>query len=302
MQSLQLKFGMSPISWSNDDLPELGGATSLETCLRETRLAGYTGTETGGKFPQDAVQLSRVLQAHDLQLVSGWYSGQLLQGKLEDELERVKPQLALFAELNAPVLVYGETWGTVQNRRQLPLATKPVIPASEFPAYGERLSSLAQYCTSQGVPLAFHHHMGTGVETQQELALTMQYTDTSVGLLLDTGHLVFGGADLLEVIDQYGQRINHVHAKDVRADVLAGMERHRDSFLDCVLRGIFTVPGDGMIDYVAVMQALSRQGYEGWIIVEAEQDPAQADPFEYACMGYRALHQAAELAGYQVVA
>jgi inosose dehydratase len=302
MQQLQLKFGMSPISWSNDDLPELGGDTSLEICLRETRLAGYTGTETGGKFPQDASHLRQVLQAHDLQLVSGWYSGQLLQGSLKDELERVKPQLELFAQLGAAVLVYGETWHTVQNRRHSPLATKPVLPANKFSAYGERLTGLADYCASQEVPLAFHHHMGTGVETREELDLTMQHTDQSVGLLLDTGHLVFGGGDLLDVIEQYGQRINHFHAKDIRADVLAGVRREQDSFLDCVLRGIFTVPGDGMIDYGPVMQALAKQNYEGWIIVEAEQDPAQADPFKYACMGYQALQQAAVLAGYQIVA
>ena len=302
MEPLQLKLGMSPISWSNDDLPELGGDTSLETCLRETRLAGYTGTETGGKFPKDADQLHQVLQAHDLQLVSGWYSGQLLQGSLRDELERIKPQLEVFSQLGAAVLVYGETWHTVQNRRQSPLATKPILPASDFPAYGERLSALADYCASCGVPLAFHHHMGTGVETRQELDLTMQHTAHSVGLLLDTGHLVFGGGDLLEVIEQYGQRINHVHAKDIRADVLAGVRREQDSFLDCVLRGIFTVPGDGMINYNSIMQALARQNYEGWVIVEAEQDPVQANPFEYACMGYQALYQAAELAGYRIIA
>jgi len=298
---MQLKFGMSPISWTNDDLPQLGGDTSLETCLSETRQAGYSGTELGGKFPKDRASLGKVLAEHELQLVSGWYSGLLLNNDLKSELELVKPQLELYASLNAPVLVYGETYATVQNRQQEPLCNKPVLAEAEFPAYGERLTGLAEYCASQGVPLAFHHHMGTAVENEAELDLMMQNTGDAVGLLVDTGHMVFAGGDLLSVIDRYGHRINHVHAKDVRADVLQAVNREKDSFLDCVLTGVFTVPGDGMIDYDAVIQALADKSYEGWIIVEAEQDPAKADPYEYALMGYKALEKSALAAGYTIV-
>ena len=298
---MQLKFGMSPISWTNDDLPQLGGDTSLETCLRETRQAGYTGTELGGKFPKDKESLGKVLTEHDLKLVSGWYSGLLLNNDLKNELERVKPQLELYAALDAPVLVYGETWETVQNRQNQPLINKPVLPESDFAAYGERLTGLAEYCASQGVPLTFHHHMGTGVETEPELDLVMANTGDAVGLLIDTGHLLFAGGDILAVIERYGHRVNHVHAKDVRAEVLATIDREKESFLDCVLKGVFTVPGDGMIDYHAVMQALADKKYEGWVIVEAEQDPALADPYEYACIGYEALKQAALAANYRIV-
>ena len=298
---MQLKFGMSPISWTNDDLPQLGGDTSLETCLSETRQAGYSGTELGGKFPKDRESLGKVLAEHELQLVSGWYSGLLLNNDLKSELELVKPQLELYASLNAPVLVYGETYATVQNRQQEPLCNKPVLAEAEFPAYGERLTGLAEYCASQGVPLAFHHHMGTAVENEAELDLMMQNTGDAVGLLVDTGHMVFAGGDLLSVIDRYGHRINHVHAKDVRADVLQAVNREKDSFLDCVLTGVFTVPGDGMIDYDAVIQALADKSYEGWIIVEAEQDPAKADPYKYALMGYKALEKSALAAGYTIV-
>ncbi len=298
---MQLKLGMSPISWSNDDLPQLGGETTLETCLRETREAGYTGTELGGKFPKDKETLGKVLAQHDLKLVSGWYSGLLLNNTLENELERVKPQLELFAALEAPVLVYGETYLTVQNRQHEPLASKPVFADSEFTAYGERLTGLADYCASQGVQLTFHHHMGTGVETERELDLTMANTGESVGLLIDTGHLLFAGGDILAVIERHGHRVNHVHAKDVRSEVLEAVDREKDSFLDCVLRGVFTVPGDGMIDYHAVLQALADQEFQGWVIVEAEQDPAEADPYEYACIGYQALRKAALAAGYTIV-
>ena len=298
---MQLKLGMSPISWSNDDLPQLGGETTLETCLRETREAGYTGTELGGKFPKDKETLGKVLAEHDLKLVSGWFSGLLLNNTLENELERVKPQLELFAALEAPVLVYGETYQTVQNRQHEPLASKPVFAESEFTAYGERLTGLADYCASQGVQLTFHHHMGTGVETERELDLTMANTGESVGLLIDTGHLLFAGGDILAVIERHGHRVNHVHAKDIRSEVLDAVDREKDSFLDCVLRGVFTVPGDGMIDYHAVLQALADKEFQGWVIVEAEQDPAEADPYEYACIGYQALKKAALAAGYTIV-
>ena len=298
---MQLKLGMSPISWSNDDLPQLGGETSLETCLRETRQAGYTGTELGGKFPKDQAALEKVLSEHDLKLVSGWYAGLLLNNNLENELERVTPQLELYAALAAPVLVYGETYATVQNRRHEPLVNKPVLPDSEFAAYGERLTGLAEHCARQGVALTFHHHMGSGVETERELDLTMAHTGDALGLLIDTGHLLFAGGDILAVIERYGHRINHVHAKDIRAEVLKAVDREQDSFLDCVLRGVFTVPGDGIIDYNRVLQALADQQYQGWIIVEAEQDPAKADPYEYACIGYQALKQAALTAGYAIV-
>ena len=298
---MELKFGMSPISWTNDDLPELGGETSLETCLKETRQAGYTGTELGGKFPRNEENLRKVLAEHDLKLVSGWYSGELMNNSLDVELERVKPQLELYAALDAPVLVYGETWQTVQNRRNEPLANKPVMADSDFPAYGERLTGLAEYCASQGVPLTLHHHMGTAVETQHELDLVMENSSDAVGLLLDTGHLLFAGGDVQAVIERHGHRINHVHTKDIRKDIMQTVDRSRDSFLDCVLNGVFTVPGDGMIDYFSVMQALADKGYEGWVIVEAEQDPAEADPYEYACIGYHALEKAAVAAGYKIV-
>ena len=298
---MQIQLGMSPISWTNDDLPQLGGDTSLETCLIETRKAGYSGTELGGKFPRERNALGKVLAEHDLKLVSGWYSGELMNNSLPTEIERVKPQLELFAALDAPVLVYGETYNTVQNQQHKPLCSKPVMPESQFAAYGERLTGLAEFCADQGVPLTFHHHMGTGVETERELDLVMQHTGEAFGLLIDTGHLVFAGGDLMAVIERYGERVNHVHAKDIRADVLAGVDRAKDSFLDCVLKGVFTVPGDGMIDYHAVMQALADKSYEGWVIVEAEQDPALADPYQYACMGYRALEEAATAAGYSIV-
>lgn len=299
---MKLRLGMSPISWSNDDLPQLGGDTPLSVCLSETRQAGFTGTETGGKFPADPAALAAVLADHDLALVSGWYSGTLINNDLQAEIERITPQLALFAEVGAAVIVYGETFQTVQNRQERPLASRPRLADFDVADYGRKLTLLAEHCAGQGVPLTFHHHMGTAVETEPEIDQLMAHTGAAVGLLLDTGHLVFAGGDNGSVIKKHGARINHVHTKDIRPAVLAGIDKSSQSFLDCVLDGVFTVPGDGMIDYHAVMRQLADTGYEGWVIVEAEQDPAKANPLAYAKMGYAALAEALGAAGYDIIA
>ena len=298
--TMKLRLGMSPISWSNDDLPQLGGDTPLEVCLSETREAGFVGTETGGKFPKQADALAGVLADHDLALVSGWYSGTLINNDLESELDRISDQLALFRSVGASVIVYGETYKTVQNRQERPLSSRPKLDDFDVAAYGRRLTALAEHCAGEGVPLTFHHHMGTAVETEAELDAVMNATGEAVGLLLDTGHLVFAGGDNAAVIAKHGNRINHFHTKDIRADVLAGIDRNAESFLDCVLKGVFTVPGDGMIDYDDIMKRLFDVGYEGWVIIEAEQDPAKANPLEYAKMGYSKLHQALHDVGYSL--
>jgi len=297
---MKLRLGMSPISWSNDDLPQLGGETTLETCLIETRQAGFVGTETGGKFPKQAEELSAVLKAHDLALVSGWYSGTLIQNDLQSELAQIHDQLALFKACGASVIVYGETFETVQNRQERPLNSRPKLKDFDIPAYGRRLTALAEHCAEQGVPLTFHHHMGTAVETEEEIDQLMVHTGEAVNLLLDTGHLVFAGGDNASVISKYGKRINHVHTKDIRPDVLSQVNKDSQSFLDCVLEGVFTVPGDGHIDYDDVMRRLYDVGYEGWVIIEAEQDPVKANPLEYAKIGYRALYDALDKAGYSL--
>ena len=297
---MKIRLGMSPISWSNDDLPQLGGETSLETCLRETRQAGFVGTETGGKFPKEAGALADVLKAHDLALVSGWYSGTLIHNDLDAEIQQITPQLELFKEVGASVMVYGETYQTVQNRQEMPLSSRPKLADFDVAAYGERLTKLAEHCADNGVPLTFHHHMGTAVESESEIDALMAHTGEAVGLLLDTGHLVFAGGNIASVIDKYGPRITHVHTKDIRQDILATINKETQSFLDCVLEGVFTVPGDGMIDYDKVMGQLHQTGYEGWVIIEAEQDPAKANPLEYAIIGYKALESALGKTGYEI--
>ena len=299
----QVRLGVAPIAWSNDDLPELGGGTSLDTCLAEMAQAGYSGTETGGKFPGTVAELGPILERHGLALVSGWYSGELLDRSVEEEKRRARGQVELFRDLGAFAFVYGETARSIQGRRGTPLARRPSLTDREMADYGRRLDEFAAWVNETcGAPFAYHHHMGAVVQFEEEVERFLACTADETGLLFDTGHLRFAGGDPVAAISRWGGRIRHVHCKDVRADVLAGVDWERDSFLDAVLAGVFTVPGDGMIDFGAVARALMAAGYEGWLLVEAEQDPAKADPLEYSAKGREALAEAAAAAGYEVAA
>jgi inosose dehydratase len=296
-----IRFGVAPIAWTNNDLPQLGGETTLETCLRETRKAGFSGTETGVKFPMDATVLAPILHKHKLAAVSGWFSGELLKRTVKAEQARILAQMETFKALGAPVHIYAETTGTVQNKIDIGLSQRPRLADEEFRDYGRKLTQLAEWMADFGVPMTYHHHMGTVVETQREIDLLMANTGKAVGLLLDTGHLAFAGSDIAETTRKHGRRINHVHCKDLRGDVLKAARQKDQSFLAAILDGVFTVPGDGFIDYHAFARLLFDIGYEGWVVVEAEQDPAKAPPLEYSRMGHRHLTAAFEAAGYRIV-
>jgi inosose dehydratase len=295
-----IRFGVAPIAWSNSDLPQLGGETPLETCLRESRKAGFSGTETGVKFPMDAAVLGPILQKHRLSLVSGWFSGELLKRTVKAEQARILAQMETFKTLGAPVLVYAETTGTVQNKIDTPLSRRPRLADEEFKELGRKLTQLAEWMADFGMPMTYHPHMGTVVETQREIDLLMANTGAAVGLLLDTGHLTFAGGSVAETTRKHGRRINHVHCKDLRADVVKAARQKDQSFLAAILDGVFTVPGDGFIDYHAFARLLFEIDYEGWVVVEAEQDPAKAPPLEYSRMGHRHLTSAFEAAGYRI--
>jgi inosose dehydratase len=298
---MKIRFGVAPIAWTNSDLPQLGGSTTLETCLAESKEAGFSGTETGVKFPMEPDRLRAVLQRYGLQLVSGWFSGELLAHSVDEEKASIESQLATFQALAAPVLVYAETTGSVQSKTDVPVTRRPRISEDEFRAYGRKLTALAEHLEDRGVAMAYHHHMGTIVESQREIDLLMRNTGPAVGLLLDTGHLTYAGADVLDVTRAHGSRINHVHCKDVRLDVLKRVRQKNASFLEAVLQGVYTVPGDGCVDFFAFARLLADLGYEGWAVVEAEQDPAKAPPLEYSRMGREHLAAAFGAAGYEVV-
>lgn len=293
----RVRLGVSPIGWSNDDLPELGGDIPLETCLAEAKEAGFDGIELGSKFPRDASQLRPVLAAHRLSLVSGWYSGHLLEHSVAEELAAIDSHCGLLAEMGCSVLVYAETSGGIAGDRSRPLSSRPRLRSDEWAGFGRKLTRLADALQRRGLRLAYHHHMGTVVESAAEVDLLMEASGEPVGLLLDTGHLVFAGADPAAVALRHARRIAHVHCKDVRPAVLAAARLRDLSFLDAVIDGVFTVPGDGSIDFAAVLRPLAGAGYRGWLIVEAEQDPAVAQPLAYARRGFLHLAAAAAQAG-----
>ena len=297
---MTVRLATNPIAWSNDDLPELGGDTPLETCLAEARTAGFAGIEKGNKFPADPAALRAVLDRHGLRFVSGWYGAELRRRDVAAEIEAMRPHLNLLRACGAEVMVLAETSGTVQGRRDVPVADRPVMRDDEWPPFLGRLGRLGDWMAGQGVRIAFHHHMGTVIETAAEIDRLLEGTPDSIGLLLDTGHLAFAGEDPAAVARRWAGRVNHVHAKDVRPGVLAQARSGRWSFLDAVVAGVYTVPGDGCVDFEAALRPLAAAGYDGWLVVEAEQDPARAHPLTYARAGCAHLRAAAAAAGFEV--
>jgi inosose dehydratase len=300
MAAGRIRLGIAPIGWSNDDLTDLGGDIPLEQCLREARAAGYAGIEKGGKFPMDPKLLGPLLEEHGLELVTGWFSGELRRGSVEREQRRIAHQLALYQALDVRLMVYADTSDTVQAGMDVPVAARPRMPEEEFKSYGDKLTELAEWLQAEGCPMTFHHHMGTVVETEREIDLLMARTGDAVGLLFDTGHLHFAGGDVLATARRHGRRINHVHCKDIRAEVLARLRAENWSFPKGVIEGVFTVPGDGAIDFGAFAKVLAEVGYSGWVVVEAEQDPNKANPLEMARIGHAALTEAFGQAGFTI--
>lgn len=297
---MKAKLGMSPIAWWNDDLTELSDDVSLEECLRQSRSAGFTGMEQGRRFPSTAAEMLPVLKKADVTLCGGWFSGTLVDDSVEANQKRIQPMVDLFKAVNAPCIVYGEIGRSIQGDRSKPLATKPKLSEKEMQAYGAKVSELGKWVEAQGMPIVYHHHMGAVVETEPELDMFM--ANSTISLLFDAGHMAFAGGDVLRCIDKHHRRIRHVHTKDVRMDVINKLDRTKESFLDAVIKGAFTVPGDGSLDFGAIVKKLASYGYEGWFVVEAEQDPRKAPPLKMAQIGHRELMRVMTAAGYEVVA
>jgi len=297
---MTVKLGINPITWTNDDDPALGGDTPLEVCLTETRQAGFAGTELGGKFPRDSKVLGPILATHDLELVSGWYDGRILDREVEEEFAAIRSHLTLLRDLGSKHVVYADTSRGRLGAIFEPISQRPRLMPDEWRGYGAKITKLAERMADFGVGLAFHHHMGTFVETDAEITALMHNTGSAVGLLYDTGHCAFSGGNPKVLLERHIARVVHVHCKDVRPEILAKARADDMSFMGAVLAGIFTVPGDGAIDYPTLLPILANHGYAGWMVVEAEQDPAKAHPLTYATMGYRNLSLLAKQAGFTV--
>ncbi|KVX76112.1 myo-inosose-2 dehydratase [Burkholderia ubonensis] len=289
MNPFEFRIGINPLSWMNDDLPSLGGETPLAVALTEGRDIGYEGFELGNKFPREPQALNALLGEYGLSLVSGWYSGRLAQRSVDDEIAAVDPHLDLLAQNGATVMVYGEVADTIQGA-PVPLYQRPRFTTdAQWDGYSERLDAFARYTLSRGVRVAYHHHMGAYVETPADVDRLMAATSDAVGLLFDAGHITFAGGNPAEVLKRHIARVCHVHCKDVRPAVIRLARNRNWSFLDAVINGAFTVPGDGAIDFATLIDLLKRHGYRGWLVVEAEQDPVVAPSYAYAQKGYRTL-------------
>lgn len=297
---MSVKIGISPISWQNDDLPDLTAAYTMEQALREAREIGYTGVERGRRMPADTEGLRSYLNANGLALCGGWCSGNLLVNDVKTEIEAVRQQVEQFAALKAPCIVYAECSNTVQGNIKVPVNDRPKFAAADVRAYGAKLSDLAKWMADQGVTLAYHHHMGSFIESEDDVNALMEGSTAEVKLLFDTGHLLFGGADVMRVLNTWAHRVHHVHFKDIRPAVVKDVRDNRRSFLDAVIAGAFTVPGDGCIDFQAVTDKLKAMDYHGWIVVEAEQDPAKAPPYDYSKMGYDHIVKICQASGLTI--
>ena len=297
---MKAKLGIAPIAWWNDDLEELSDDVSLEECLRQANLAGFTGMETGRRFPMDAQVLNPILAQYNMSICGGWFSGLLLDGSIEIEKERIAAQMDFFKESGAPCIVYGETSRTVQGLRNVPLNQKPKLSDDEMKTYARKMTEFAEWCTDTGMPISYHHHMAAVIETEKELDAFMNHSGEALPLLYDTGHMAFAGGDVLRVIDNHHKRISHVHTKDVRQKVLDKLDRNKESFLDSVIKGVFTVPGDGNLNFQSIVTRLEFYGYEGWFVVEAEQDPTISPPLQMAQLGHRELIKIMGASGYEV--
>lgn len=297
---MSVRIGINPIGWTNDDLPSLGGDTPLETCLSETRIAGFSGTEMGGKFPKTSKELGPLLKSFGLVLVSGWYDGRINERDVDAEWDAILPHLTLLRDLGCRHVVYADTSGRSEGDLFAPISRRPKLKDDEWAGYGKRLTALAERMADFGVRMAFHHHMGTIVETDAEVDRLMASTGPAVGLLYDCGHCVFSGGDPIAMLKRHVARVVHVHCKDVRKDLVEQARSTDNSFMQAVLDGVFTVPGDGFVDFPTLLSILHDAGYEGWLVSEAEQDPAKAHPLTYARLGFSNLARMALMAGFSI--
>ena len=297
---MSVKIGISPIAWQNDDLPDITKDYTMEQALRESREIGYTGVERGQRMPHDTEVLRQYLEANDIALCGGWCSGNSLVNDFAAECDATRQQVAQFIALDAPCIVYAECSNTVQGLQNVPVNNRPKLSRDDIMTYGKKISELAKWMADQGMPMAYHHHMGSIIESEDDVNWLMDGSSHEVNLCFDTGHLLFGGGNVMATLDRWGDRVHHVHYKDIRPHIVKDVRDNNLSFLDAVIAGAFTVPGDGCIDFQEVTHKLKAMDYSGWIVVEAEQDPAKAPPYEYSKLGYENIVAACNVAGLTI--
>lgn len=280
----KVKLGIAPIAWTNDDMPDLGKENTFEQCVSEMALAGYTGSEVGNKYPKDTEVLKKALALRGIQICNAWFSSFLTTKPYEETEKEFISQVKFLQAMGSKIIGVSEQGHSVQGQLDTPIfGCKYIMNDAEWELLCTGLNKLGKIAKEYGITLTFHHHMGTVVQDPDEVERMMANTDPEyVNLLFDTGHFTYCGANPLEMVKKYSSRIKHVHLKDVRHEIVEKVKAEKLSFLDGVRLGAFTVPGDGCIDFDPIFKVLLDTGYEGYMLVEAEQDPAKANPLEYA--------------------
>lgn len=290
-----IKLGIAPIAWTNDDMPELGAENTFEQCISEMALAGFAGSEVGNKYPRNTEVLKKALNLRGLKIASAWFSAFLTTEPFEKTKESFIKHRDFLYEMGAKVIVVSEQGHSIQgieNKRLF--RDKPYFTDEEWLKLSQGLNELGKLAQEKDMYIVYHHHMGTGVQTTEEIDRLLSMTDEKlVYLLYDTGHLYFSGEDALDILKRHLPRIKHIHLKDVRKSVAEKVKSAQLSFLKGVREGVFTVPGDGCINFIDIFKVLSGSNYEGWMIVEAEQDPAIANPLEYALFARKYIKETA---------
>ncbi len=295
---MKIKLGIAPIAWSNDDMPELGGDTPIEKCLEDAKISGFSGIELGGKFPRNPGITNFLLNKFNLKMPGGWY-GSLLRGRsAKEEWAALQDHLNLLKLVKADVFVFADISGSIQGDPNKRLSSRPKLEKDEWKNYCEKISELSNRLIDEGMPMSYHEHMGTIIQSEEDIDKFITLTNDNTFLLYDTGHLMFAQANYEKVLRNYISRINHVHCKDIRKNIFLKSIKDDLSFRDSFLEGVFTVPGDGCINYDPLVKILYESQYNKWLVIEAEQDPKKANPLEYAKIGYKYLIDILKKNGY----
>lgn len=292
----KIKLGIAPIGWTNDDMPDLGAENTFQQCVSEMALAGFTGCEVGNKYPKDTAVLKKALDLRGMQICNAWFSTFLTTKPYEETEKEFIKHVTFLKEMGAKVVGVSEQGHSIQGTELSIFDDKYVMNDDEWDMLTTGLNKLGKVAKDMGIALTFHHHMGTVVQTAAEIDRLMENTNPDLfSLLFDSGHLAYCGEDYMAVLKKYAKRIKHVHLKDIRPDVISKVKEEKLSFLQGVRLGTFTVPGDGAIDFAPIFDVLAETGYEGYVLVEAEQDPAIANPFEYALKARKYIAEKAGL-------
>ena len=292
----KVKLGIAPIAWTNDDMPDLGAENTFQQCVSEMALAGFTGCEVGNKYPKDPAELHKYLDIRGMQICNAWFSTFLTTKPYEETEKEFIKHITFLKAMGAKVVGVSEQGHSIQGTDLSIFDDKYVMNDEEWDKLCTGLNKLGNVAKDMGITLTFHHHMGTVVQTAAEIDRLMENTDPELfNLLFDSGHLAYCGEDYMYILKKYINRIKHVHLKDIRPDVIAEVKANKLSFLQGVRKGTFTVPGDGVIDFAPIFKVLEENDYEGYVLVEAEQDPAIANPFEYAVKARKYIAEKAGL-------